>query len=404
MKEKITKTLIATIQPRDKVFEINDTELPGFLARVLPSGTITYIVSYRWQGKRNRVVVGRHSTLSAIQARDEAKKILAAKELGTDPGIKKQLKKAPPTKHTLRSFITSEYKTWCETNKKDGIATVKRILSAFADMLDKPLDKIDILEAERWRTTRLSSGTDPVTVNRDMSSLKSLFTTAKVWKMIEVNSLAGFECLKTDSSPNVRYLDADEESRLFKALVDRETEKIEARENANTWRENRGYPLHPPVVDALQTMVVVSLNTGVRWGTLVQLLWSDIDFDKAILTVRAGTEKSVKTVHIPLNSKAKTALSIWKKAVTCDSQGLIFPGKSGKVKNNVKKAWSGVKERAQIKSFRWHDLRHTFASKLVMNGVDLNTVRELLGHSDIKMTLRYAHLAPEHKAAAVAVL
>ena len=87
--------------------------------------------------------------------------------------------------------------------------------------------------------------------------------------------------------------------------------------------------------------------------------------------------------------------------VSGNSRGLVFCNQEGKKFTDVKKAWGAIKEAAKIKNFRWHDMRHHFASRLVMEGVDLNTVRELLGHADIKMTLRYAHLAPEHKARAV---
>jgi len=84
---------------------------------------------------------------------------------------------------------------------------------------------------------------------------------------------------------------------------------------------------------------------------------------------------------------------------------LVFPSPVTKRRfTTIKKAWQQVRDEANLSDFRFHDCRHHFASKLVMAGVDLNTVRELLGHSDLKMTLRYAHLAPEHKLEAVRCL
>jgi integrase len=92
-------------------------------------------------------------------------------------------------------------------------------------------------------------------------------------------------------------------------------------------------------------------------------------------------------------------------AVDDVEDALVFPSpKTGKKMDNCKSAWAALLKNAEIKSFRWHDMRHDFASQLVMSGVDLNTVRELLGHADLKMTLRYAHLAPENKMQAVKVL
>jgi len=86
------------------------------------------------------------------------------------------------------------------------------------------------------------------------------------------------------------------------------------------------------------------------------------------------------------------------------SSGLVFVNDDGQRFDRANTSWRGLLKQAEIVNFRWHDMRHHFASRLVMGGVDLNTVRELLGHSDYDMTLRYAHLAPEHKMKAVEVL
>ena len=139
-----------------------------------------------------------------------------------------------------------------------------------------------------------------------------------------------------------------------------------------------------------------------RRGELLSLRWQNANLDRDVLTIEAVNAKSGKTRHIPLNPKAKSALTNWKN--DCESLLWVFEGKPEQPLKDIKKAWSTILEDAKIKDFRFHDLRHHFASRLVMAGVDLNTTRELLGHGSLDMTLRYSHLAPEHKAMAVNLL
>jgi integrase len=152
-------------------------------------------------------------------------------------------------------------------------------------------------------------------------------------------------------------------------------------------------------------MIILSLKTGMRRGELFDLLWSDIDLDSARVTIRAEISKSNRTRHIPLSPIALKTLQEWKaQHENPSSQDRIFVNSKGERFDNINKAWRTILKDSSISEFRWHDMRHDFASKLVMNGVPLNTVRELCGHTDMNTTLRYAHLAPEHKAEAIAVL
>lgn len=213
--------------------------------------------------------------------------------------------------------------------------------------------------------------------------------------------------LKLDSPGMVRYLSDDEERRLRNALRERDTLIRARRASANQWRSARDLALLDDLfgkayADHLEPIVLLTVNTGLRRGELFNLQWRDINVPGRMLTVRGAGAKSGETRHIPLNNEAHDVLKCWQEQSKGD--GYVFPAADGGRLDNVKKAWTGLLDAAQISNFRFHDLRHHFASRLVMAGVDLNAVRELMGHADLKMTLRYAHLAPEHKAAAVAML
>jgi integrase len=124
------------------------------------------------------------------------------------------------------------------------------------------------------------------------------------------------------------------------------------------------------------------------------------------ITLRQEVTKPGKVQRLPINSRVVKTLKAWRdQLMNTAPDAFVFPSPRGEGKfDNRKKAWAGILEDAEIENFRWHDMRHDFASQRAMKGIDLNTVRELMGHSDLKMTLRYAHLAPKNRLRAAEVL
>jgi integrase len=283
---------------------------------------------------------------------------------------------------------------------------VARVKATFPDLLQKRLHEITPWAVERWRAHRHRAGILPTTTNRDLDSLRSVLTKAVEWNIISAHPLRSVKRTRVDAIGRLGYLSEEEEARLRKELKRREHRHREGRASFNRWREERGLARLPDYgcyADHLHPIVLLALNTELRRRELFSLRWRDVDLVRSLLTVRGSDAKSGKTQHVPLNEEARTVLRSWR-ADLSEVGDLVFPGPTGERMQTLKTAWGTLAEAAGLTNFTFHDLRHTFASHLVQRGVDLNTVRELLGHADIRMTLRYSHLAPEHKAAAVALL
>jgi integrase len=229
---------------------------------------------------------------------------------------------------------------------------------------------------------------------------------------MENNPIATLEHLsEKDSVKKVRYLTEDERTRLMAALDEREEEIRNRREGHNQWPQEKELENIPSIesgefADYLKPLIILCLNTGIRRSAMLSLEWRDINFTEKSILVRADTDKSEKEYYVPFSDLTFETLSIWhRQSKQTSPNDLVFPSpQTGGKMGDCRTSWENLLKRANIQHFRWHDMRHDFASQLVMEGVDLNTVRELMGHANLKMTLRYAHLAPENKLQAIKAL
>jgi integrase len=260
-------------------------------------------------------------------------------------------------KHRMRSFRNYERhgRVWCA--RFDG-RTLRSIL---------PLD------IDRCVTRRASEGVAPATINRELSFLRRVFNVALANDLVDRNPMRRIKLMR-ENNARVRWLTDDEETRL-RAEVGEE---------------------HWP-------LVAFALHTGLRQAEQFRLRWCDVDLVNLVLTVPRS--KHGESRHVHLN---ETAVAILRDTPSRCATEWVFPSRRGvtplEAHNFLHRVFVPALERARIDDFRWHDLRHTFASRLVMAGADLTTVKELMGHKTLAMTMRYAHLSTAHRVAAVRML
>jgi integrase len=240
---------------------------------------------------------------------------------------------------------------------------------------DRRLSEIGYLDLETYRNRRKATPTragkprTDATVNRELSTLRHMLNKAVEWGMLETSPFKkGSRLMLKENNHRLRFLTDSEIEALLKACDDLKT-----------------------CTPYLRPIVETALLTGMRRGELLSLKWEQIRNGFIYLT----ETKSGKARQIPINDRLSEVFrevrwgnQLKSPYVFCDSQGRRFRA--------VTRSFASACRRAGIEAFRFHDLRHTFASHLVMKGASLKAVQELLGHSDMAMTMRYAHLSQEH--------
>lgn len=222
--------------------------------------------------------------------------------------------------------------------------------------------------------TKRGKQRSPATVVRYMSALSHAFTIAvKEWGWIE-NSPTSKVTKPREPRGRVRFLDEEERQRLLEAC------KV----SSNSY---------------LHTIVVIALSTGMRLSETLNLAWKDVDLDKGRVILYETKNGDIRQVAITGHSLE--LIKIHDKYRRLDTD-LLFPGRFPKKPIDIRSAWNAAVKRAKLEDLRYHDLRHSCASYLAMNGASLAEIAEVLGHKTLSMVKRYAHLSDNHTAGVLA--
>ena len=324
----------------------------------------TWYVDYMLDGKRIVRAIGKSKQIAQLALSDIEVKI-AKRRAGFFVSDKKLADYIPQFLAYIRVHV-----------KPSTALRYVQIISHLEDFLitleDPPikLSQVTPPVIEQYKLYRLGF-VKPQTVNYELTCLHHFFRYAVEMKYIQENPTQKIKKIRTFRRKAPRFLSKNEIKKLLFQL---------SPQNCN--------------------IVKMLLNTGMRWGELKNLEWDDIDWNEKVIHIRIKEDWSPKGGErkIPMNNTVQEIL----KGVSTDTNW-VFTTKTG---SQVRQqgTWSAFKlacQRARVENATLHTLRHTFASHLIMAGVDLATVSKLLGHKDISTTMIYSHLSPNHLRGAV---
>lgn len=271
---------------------------------------------------------------------------------------------------TLGDYISTEWGPWSEANHRDHARTQRRLVRVFESLLETDLDAITHRAVERIRTDRRRTGTSAATINRDTAVLKAALTKALEWDLISLHPLAKLRNMKEQTAPHGVYLEEWEMAAIMREAIDQGP------------------------TNATAAMAGLALQTGMRHGEVCKIVWSNVRLaDGPQVTIPATISKSGKTRHVPLTPLAVSILKT--RRATATGNGLVFERNGEQLPPNRPAFRAFLKAAGITRRFRFHDLRHAFASRLIMAGGSIFGVKNLLGHASVQTTENfYAHLAP----------
>ena len=315
----------------------------------------------------------------------EAEDLLIKRKRSVKEGKQPEIRRI--ANHTFNELVT-EYLKWAERQRgyKQKENIINQLKAVFGNL---PLRRFSTMLIEQFQTERLHKGNKkvkigeneiyqpnkPATVNRLLATLKHMFTKAVDWYMVEEETLKRVRKVKLlkENNRRLRYLSKDECQNLVN-VCDKH----------------------------LKPIVITAINTGMRRSEILNLQWSNVDLKYGFILL--DDTKNGDRREIPINKTLEASFLDSSFVRRIDTPYVFYDTSTGKPYKDVKRSFKTACKRAGIQDFHFHDLRHTFASHLVMAGVDITTIKELLGHRTLTMTLRYAHLAPAHKVKAVKML